>query len=133
MKKTIKYNNMLSPNPGLDQEGYNYFSFVCRGCTMKNREDIWNGFVSSISEPYNRKIDNSYLTLEEEPSNIYDPNAVMVVCRGEFFGTVGYVGREFTEQVKEILAKCEAYRVDMADEKERGNRSINLVLTWEGK
>lgn len=131
MGKTIKHSNMLQPNPGFDCEGFHYFHFVCRGCTMmRNRVDVWNGFASSIWDDFNREIDNSYLSLEEEPNNRYDPNAIMVVCRGEFFGTVGYVGKEFTTDVKNILSKSIAYRVDVVDENEIGNREVTLVLTW---
>ena len=98
---------------------------------MRGREDLWTGFLSSISDAMNRSIDNSYLSLEEEPSNRYDPNAVQVVCRGEFFGTMGYVGKEFATAVKEILAKCSAYRIDMIDESDVGQREVRLVLTWK--
>lgn len=129
--KTVKHLNLLKPNPGLDKEGYNYFNFVCRGCTMRDRERIWHGFFSSIEGEINRAIDNSYLTLEEEPENKYDKNAVMVVCRGEFFGTAGYVGREFAAEIKQILECCKEYRVDMTDETEVGNKEIHLVMTWK--
>lgn len=129
--KTIKHTNMLQPNPGLNQDGYGYFQFICRGCTMRGREDIWTGFRSSIWDSLNRDQDNSYITLEEEPSNPYDPNAIQVVCRGEFFGTMGYVGREFTLPIKEILGNCKSYRVDMVDEEEAGQREVRLVLTWK--
>ncbi len=129
--KTIKHENMLQPNPGLGKEGYQYFLFVCRGCAMMNRKQLWRNFVSSMSDMLNKKIDNSYLTFEEEPENIYDQNAIMVVCRGEFFGTTGYVGREYTLQIKEILQQCVSYRIDMVDEDEVGNREISLIITWE--
>lgn len=131
MGKTIKHRNMLQPNPGIDANGYERLRFPCRGCTMRNREEIWHGFVSSISEQHNRDCDNSYLTLEEEPSNLYDPNAVMVVCRGEFFGTVGYVAKEHATKVKDILSRCSAYRVDMLDESQAGQKNVTLVLTWK--
>lgn len=128
--KTIKHTNMLRPNPGLNAEGYNYLQFTCRGCTMRYREEAWRNYVSSIDSPINRNIDNSYLTLEEEPSNRYDPNAVKVVCRGEHFGDLGYVGKEFAPTVKEILGKCISYRVDMIDEAAAGNNQIELIMTW---
>lgn len=131
MAKFVKHRNMLQPNPGLNQEGYEYFQFVCRGCTMRGREDVWHGFRSSIWDDLNRSIDNSYLSLEEEPTNRYDPNAVQVVCRGEYFGTAGYVGKEFAPAVKEVLAKCSAYRVDMIDEAEVGQKEVRLVITWK--
>ena len=131
MKKNIKHTNMLRPNPGLEQEGVNYFRFTCRGCTMMSRENTWRGFRSSVASGFDRENDNSYLSLEEEPDNAYDPNAVMVVCRGEFFGTVGYVGKEYALEVKKILEACRAYRVDMVDENDVGKREVGLMLTWE--
>lgn len=132
-KKTIKHTNMLRPRPVTDDQEYSRLAFVCRGCTMnESRKDTWNGFVASMAnDPINQNIDNSYLTLEEEPGNIHDPNAVQVVCRGEFFGTMGYVGREFCLQVKEILTKCKSYRVDMVDWNQGGQKEVQLVLTWK--
>ena len=112
MGKTVKHNNLLSFKKA--QEGdYKKMSFVCRGCTMRGREQIWQGFISSIAGKWDQENDNSYMTLEEEPENRYDPNAIMVVCRGEFFGTMGYVGKEYTKAVKEVLDRCECYRLDM--------------------
>jgi len=98
---------------------------------MRGREQIWQGFISSIAGKWDQENDNSYMTLEEEPENRYDPNAIMVVCRGEFFGTMGYVGKEYTKAVKEVLDRCECYRLDMEDDQECGNREINLVLIWK--
>ena len=92
-------------------------------CETKNK---WHGFVSSIFDPLNRSIDNSYLTLEEEPDNEYDPNAVMVVCRGKFFGTMGYVGREYTAKIKQFFNECELYRVDMEDKEEVGGKRNSI-------
>lgn len=129
--KRIEHINMLRPNPGLDKDGFNYFRFVCRGCTTMHRENTWLGFINSIR--CYRDIDNSYLGLVEEPGNPYDANAVMVVCKGEFFGTVGYVGKEYTLAVKEILNKCGSYRVDMLNEDEVGEKEVSLVMTWEEK
>ncbi len=121
---------MIRANSSFEKKELNYFEFICRGCTMRGRERIWSGYLSSIASEFNRQIDNSYLTLVEEPSNSYDPNAVMVVCRGEFFGTVGYVGKEFTHDVKEILKKCNSYRVDMFDETNGIQSQILLLITW---
>ena len=83
MGKTVKHNNLLSFKKA--QKGdCKKLSFVCRGCTMRGREQIWQGFISSISSKWDQENDNSYMTLEEEPENRYDPNAIMVVCRGGF-------------------------------------------------
>ena len=132
MGKTVKHRTTLPYADKDKTEGYEHFEFICRGCTINRfRVQIWHGFLSSIEGFLNREIDNSYLFLEEEPSNRYDPNAIMVVCGGEFFGTVGYVGREFTLQVKEILKQCQEYRLDMVDESEVGNKEVKLKLTWK--
>lgn len=132
MGKTIKHENILSYSALAEAEGNEHFQFLCRGCVMRNRERLWHGFVSSISGIVNREMDNSYLTFEEEPDNAYDPNAIQVVCRGEFFGTVGYVGKEFTLQIKDVLYKCKGYRIDMVNENDAGSKEIPLLLTWKG-
>lgn len=128
MEKKIKHENMLQPNPGRSEIGYNYFEFICRSGGA--RPNLWNRFLCSISDPVSRKEDNSYLMLVEEPSNKYDPNAVIVLCCGEFCGNVGYVGKEFTMQVKDILKECQTYRVDMIDENQVNEAEISLLLTW---
>ena len=69
--KTVKHLNVMHPNPGIDQEGYDYFYFVCRGCTMRNRQSIWEGYCSSMSDPYNKEIDNSYLSSFFNINHIY--------------------------------------------------------------
>ena len=122
--KNKKHNNIM--NFCEKNKNNQSIEFVYRGCAIRNRQDKWFGFVSSI------KIgeDNSYLIFEEEPSNRYDPNAIMVVCRGEFFGTMGYVGREYTGRIKEILEKCKAYHIDMIDENEKGEKEIKLLIQW---
>lgn len=134
MAKTIKHLNLISAKEKANPENeYKQMQFVCRGCTMMQcRKHIWYGWNSSmVDNPMNIEIDNSYLTLEEEPDNQYDPNAIMVVCRGEFFGTAGYVGREYTQKVKEVLDKCKAYRLDVVNNAEIGQKEITLVLSWE--
>lgn len=135
----IKHENILSYTEKNDME-VKTIDIECRGCAIRKREEKWDGYLSSIgrladlnhsiSGMYDRVHDNSYLTLEEEPDNEYDPNAIQVVVRGEFFGTAGYIGREYTKQVKEILDRCNAYRLDMKDESECGNNTIHLVLSW---
>lgn len=133
MKNTIKHENILRPKPSKDNLNYNRLQFICRGCSlMESRRAVWAGFIGSMAnDPINQDFDNSYLTLEEEPDNHYDSNAIQVVCRGEFFGTAGYVGREFTVQIKDILSKCHSYRVDMVDWSQGNLKEIPLILTWE--
>lgn len=105
----------------------NTLRFTCRGCSVQGRERIWRGFVNSCSAGGE---DNSYLTLEAEPTNTYDSNAVKVVCRGEFFGVVGYVAKEQAAEVKRVLAGCKRYHVVMVNVDSVGDREISLILTW---
>ena len=133
MEKTIKHLNLISAKEKMNSDNvYEQLQFVCRGCTMMQyRRNIWNGWNSSmVDDPMNIEIDNSYFTLEEELDNKYDPNAVMVVCKGEFFGTAGYIGREYTQHVKDVLRKCGAYRIDVVNNNEIGQNEITLVLSW---
>ena len=95
---------------------------------MRGRDEIWEGYFSSNSEYCPN---NSYLTFEEEPDNLNDPNAVKVVCRGEFFGTVGYVGREFTAGVKAMLRKKPKYRIEVYEEKKVAQREMRLFVEWK--
>ena len=128
--KNIKHKNVLRFKQISLTEDIQAIEFVCRGCTMRDRDLGWESFFSSIGGQIDREHDNSCLTLEEEPSNPYDPDAVMVVSRGEIFGTVGYVGREYTGKVKEILGKCKLYRVDVANPEEGIDREMRLLLRW---
>lgn len=134
MKRNIKkHNNILNLSLSEKLKSNNQLNELeveCRGCNMKGRELIWESFVSSISF---RNLDNSYLTLEEELDNKYDPNAVMVVVRGEMFGMAGYIGKEFTNQIKGILNDCKEYRLDMKDKKECGKSKIKVILKWSDK
>lgn len=44
------------------------FEILCRGCSIRGREAVWQGYVNSIADPQNWEINNSYLTFEEEPN-----------------------------------------------------------------
>lgn len=121
--KGKKHNNVMGL--GVKGEDMQNLQIICRGCIMHNRLHLWNMLEASIAaEP-----DNSYLIFEEEPNNPYDANAIMVVCRGEFFGTLGYVAKEMTGQVKQMLDKCKFYRIDF-NTAEIGNKEINLNILW---
>lgn len=128
--KNRSHNNILFIRDMDENEDYRGIDVVCRGCAMRGRENMWHNFVSSIGDEQNREIDNSYLMLEEEPDNEYDPNAIMVICRGEMYGVAGYIGREYTGKVKEVLQKCSQYRLDMLNENQAGEREIWLALRW---
>lgn len=133
-KKKKQHNNILKyPGKivdGKEISGLEYFKFQCRGCTIGNRELLWNNYINSIIGWGEE--DNSYFIFEDEPENKFDPNAIKVVVRGEFFGTAGYVGREYTAEVKQILQKCSLYRIDIFSGKP-GDREITLMVRWKKK
>ena len=71
---------------------------------------------------------NVLVTLEEEPTNPYDPNAIKVLINGEF---VGYVPKESTEIMKELSQ----YAVVLHSVRKYGGGSRNigfLVTTYYG-
>ena len=104
--------------------------FVCRGGNFHPRNMLWRSYLGSIEDVQNYATDNSYLTLVEEPNNPVDKNAIKVVVRGEIYGLVGYVGKEYTQEVKNILNTCTSYRVDMVERNFSEEREIKLVLSW---
>ena len=126
--KNIKHTNIMAYKNKTTHDSC--VEIICRGCTMCNREEVWESFISSISGYINREIDNSYLTFVEEPGNQHDPNAIQVVCRGEIFGMAGYVGKEYTGTVKNILTQCNSYRIEIKNENEVGQREICLLVYW---
>lgn len=129
MKQNKKHYNVL-PFSTKDKNIQNMY-FVCRGCTIGKRQIIWQSFASSISNKLDMEINNSYLIFEEEPNNLNDPNAIKIICKGEIFGFMGYVGREFTIKIKEILHSCKSYRIDMINLEDCTNKEIELVLSWK--
>ena len=86
-----------------DKKEKKTYDFVARGCLRGNRGEAW--------EALRRSGENSYLEFKAEPENEYDPNAIKILVRGEAYGMAGYVGREFTEQIKKIMSK--SYRIDI--------------------
>ena len=130
MKKNITHHNHLSYQDCISAENVNHFDFVGRGCSFREREQLLNNYKSSIHNKLNRSIDNSYILLEEEPDNRYDPNAVLLLCKGEFFGTLCYVGRKYTEEIKNILNTCKQYRVDLKNRNAAVRSEMTFVISW---
>lgn len=108
-------------------EENNSLIVICRGSWVGRREEKLHSFLSSCQHG---KDDNSYLFFEDEPTNEYDPNAIMIVSGGEIFGTVGYVAREQTIDIKKILKKAYAYRIDIINENEIGSKNLRLHMEW---
>lgn len=105
----------------------NTFRFECVGCFVKARKDRLVGYVASNGAGE----ENSYLTLKKEPSNPYDPNAIAVLVKGEYYGTVGYVGKDYIQEVKSIIKKHKHYKLDMANRSDYELDRIPMVITWE--
>lgn len=103
------------------------FIFECRGHAMYNRKKVLDSYLSSIQVDAN----TSRLRLVPEPHNAYDANAIKVMSRGEVFGHIGYVGREYTATVHAIIANHPSYEVRLIDPKpSTSHRSILLELTY---
>lgn len=71
---------------------------------------------------------NVLVTLEEEPTNPYDPNAIKVLMNGEF---VGYVPKDSTA----IMNEVSKYAVVLHSVRKYGGGSRNigfLVTTYYG-
>lgn len=103
------------------------FIFECRGHAMYNRKKVLDSYLSSIQIDANA----SRLRLVPEPHNAYDANAIKVMSRGEVFGHIGYVGREYTATVHAIIVNHPSYEVRLIDPKpSTSHRSILLELTY---
>lgn len=80
-----------------------------RGCDKGNhRAKLWKEIARwNGLKPGELNYRNSYVELQAEPENAHDANAIKVLIRGEAFGTLGYVGREFTDDVRRYAdEKC---------------------------
>lgn len=73
-----------------------------RGCDKGNhRAKLWKEIARwNGLKPGELNYRNSHIELQAEPENAYDAKAIKVLCRGEAVGTLGYVGREFTDDVR---------------------------------
>lgn len=73
-----------------------------RGCNKgSHRAGLWKEIERWHGlRPRELNYRNSHIELQAEPENAYDANAIKVLCRGEAVGTLGYVGREFTDDVR---------------------------------
>ena len=58
--KNIKHKNVLRFKQISLTEDIQAIEFVCRGCTMRDRDLVWESFFSSIGGQIDREHDNSY-------------------------------------------------------------------------
>lgn len=109
-----------------ENEDDNTITFTVRGCNRNQHRDILWG---QIADKQKNEEFNSYIQLKREPKNKFDPNAVLVLCRGEFYGTLGYIAREETYKYREILEQGkEIEEVLMANTNDVGNKEIQIVV-----
>lgn len=66
---------------------------------------LYFSYLSSRTEATDGR--NSYLILKREPKNPADKNAVEVLSRGEIYGPVGYVGKEYAELISNMIENKE--------------------------
>lgn len=135
MKQMRNYGEVIKHDyVGVPSDDYPFTEeIVCRGGTVNNfRKQLWHNYKASIlsGDKLNYQINNSYMLFAHEPENRYDPNAIAIMCHGEFYGTMGYVGREYIPTVNNILRKCTKYRIDVINADEIGEKEVLLKISW---
>ena len=75
---------------------------------------------------------NTYAQLKPEPKNKFDPQAIEVLARGEFFGHMGYIAKEQTDAVRALAryAGCDLkdIAVQIVCTGDVGFKSVRLAL-----
>lgn len=133
---TIDQEPVVIPQPGPEKPLQKHFYFNVAGITKKNDKgqdiqrlirqyvrneleltgDAYYGmtnkeiYESGEDRVFEADISGSYeITFEPEPDNPYDPKAIKVIHSE--IGHIGYVPREFTDQVHSVL-KNKEYRIE---------------------
>lgn len=128
--KNKKYRNIMTYNEFKESNELGTlqkYEFVCRGNNIGRRKELLYSFLSSISSDINFSINNSYLFFETEPNNPHDSNAIAILCGGEIFGTIGYVGKDYTKDIKQILDNSKSYKIEFSED-DIGKDSIFMTL-----
>lgn len=75
---------------------------------------------------------NTYAQLKPEPKNKFDPKAIEILARGEFFGHMGYIAKEQTDAVRRLAkyADCDLkdIAIQVACTEDVGFKSVRLAL-----
>lgn len=101
--------------------------FPCRGIYYGDRGEALHN-LRMRSKAIREK---AYLYLEREPYNEYDKNAILVMCGGSIKGEIGYVGKEYTREVRQIAENCESYLLEIARSKHTDEtEELILRLQW---
>ena len=105
---------------------------TARGCSM-NEWRAQNLRQSAECESPNapQGYGNTYLTLKEDKRNKYDPDAIELLAKGEFFGNAGFVGKEQTKTVRALAELCGVRVKDLgvavADKSALGEREVPII------
>lgn len=89
----------------------NSIEFPCRWGPNKYRQELYHSYLSSnasgLLAPDGTPYLNSYLVVRMDKKNewaiAHNEDAIEVMSLGETYGTIGYVGREYVERVKEFF------------------------------
>lgn len=104
-----------------------------RGCAFtESRSYHWQKIADAAGPAPSQGHRNNYIQLRPEPKNEYDKNAIAVMCRGEGYGTIGYIAKEQTNFVREFAQamsrKIKELNVTLLVKPEEGQKTIPLVV-----
>ena len=117
------YYNVMNPYT----KGKQNIEITCTGCNQKISTDTWQNIILSLEGTKKTSRGKSFFVFEEDECLL---NEMQIVCRGEFFGTIGLVLQEDVEKVRKILSKCKEYRIELAENEEVGQEKMRLIIYW---
>ena len=97
----------------------------------QQKKERYESYLSSYLNTVGDR-DNSWLTLVKEDDNPYDRNAVRVMSKGEVFGDVGYIGKEYAERVRAIIDEADKYYVVGNDDALYNQATIEIFYMPRG-
>ena len=122
---SLIFKKMLSEHYTFSIDKFFYHTdFVARGCSF--RRECWHNLLGSVGQ----QIENSYIQLIPEPDNEYDPNAILLMARGEVFGKLGYVAKHQTNTIHKILSIASNYYIEIPEVKDKNFKDILLTIHW---
>lgn len=98
------------------------FGSVQSGYRRELLDSYWTSNAGDVSK------DNSWIELKREPDNDVDPNAIQVWVKGEHYGQLGYIGRQYCESVMAIIEHVIRVYPVYGDE---NNYEVHLVIEFD--
>lgn len=93
-----------------------------RGCTLStnrgygfDRQGLW-ARVWKCADPCragSEGFHNTYMELKSDKGNPHDADAIEMLAKGECFGCMGYVGREYTSHLRRALTMLDGKKAAM--------------------